>query len=286
MAKSAWCALGVVLALVLALGGAASAKDGANSMDAATEARLKTLLAGPQRSEENKARDAYRHPLATLKFMGLKQNMAVMEVYPAGGWWTEFLAPLLKDKGRYIAAHFDPDSDNAYVKKSLGGFKDKLAKDPALYGKVELTALSPSTGKTQPVPPGSVDMVLTFRNIHNWMAVDQAKAMFDAMYASLKPGGYLGVEEHRAGTDAPQDPKAKSGYVREDYAIDLIQASGFKLIAKSEANANPKDTKDYPKGVWTLPPTYLEGDVDRAKYAAIGESDRFTLLFQKPKTPR
>ena len=252
------------------------------AMDAATEAKLKTLLAGPQRSDANKARDAYRHPLETLKFFGLTQDMAVMEIWPGGGWWTEFLAPLVSDKGRYVAAHFDTAATQAYYQRAVTNFKAMLAKDAATYGKVELTALSPATGKTEPVKPGSMDMVMTFRNLHNWMGDGSTKTMIDTMYASLKPGGYLGVEEHRASNAAEQDPKASSGYVREDYAIKLFEASGFKLVAKSEANANAKDTKDYPKGVWTLPPSFREGDTDRAKYAAIGESDRMTLLFQKP----
>jgi predicted methyltransferase len=250
------------------------------AMDAATEAKLKTLLAGPQRSDANKARDQYRHPLETLKFFGLKQDMAVMEIWPGGGWWTEFLAPLVAEKGRYVAAHFDPTAPGDYYKKALASFQGKLDQDKANYGKVELTAIS--AGKTEPVKPGSMDMVLTFRNLHNWMGNDSAKAMIDAMYASLKPGGYLGVEEHRAATTAPQDPKAASGYVRQDHAIKMFEAAGFKLVATSEVNANAKDTKDYPGGVWTLPPSFREGEKDRAKYASIGESDRMTLLFQKP----
>jgi len=215
-----------------------------STMDTATETKLKTLLAGPQRSVANKARDVHRRPLETLKFFGLTQDMAVLEVAPGGGWWKEFLEPLLSEKGRYVGTNFKAG--------------------------------------TTPVPPGSVDMVLTFRNMHNWMGSDSAKGMFDVMYASLKPGGYLGIKEHRASTATEQDPKARSGYVREDYAIKMIESAGFKLVSKSEINANPKDTKDYPKGVWTLPPNFAEGETDKAKYAAIGESDRFTLLFQKP----
>jgi predicted methyltransferase len=241
-------------------------------MDAATEAKLKTELAGPQRSEANKVRDKYRHPLETLKFFGLKSDMAVMEIWPGGGWWTEFLAPTLADKGRYVAA------DTAGG-EGTSEFKAKVASNPALYGKAEVGVFN---GKSEPVKPGTMDMVLTFRNLHNWMGMGNAKAMLDSMYASLKPGGYLGIEEHRAPTTAEQDPKARSGYVREDYAIKLIEASGFKLVSKSDVNANPKDTKDYPKGVWTLPPNYAEGAKDKDKYTAIGESDRFTLLFQKP----
>ena len=214
------------------------------TMDAATEAKLKQLLASGPRKDANKVRDPYRHPLETLKYFGLRQDMAVLEVAPGGGWWREFLEPLLAEKGKYVGANLKPGAE--------------------------------------PVPPGTMDMVLTFRNIHNWMGGDTAKGVFDVMYASLKPGGYLGVEEHRAPTSKEQDPKAANGYVREDYAIKLIESAGFKFVSKAEINANPKDTKDYPKGVWTLPPNFAEGDKDRAKYAAIGESDRFTMLFQKP----
>ena len=253
-----------------------------NGMDAATETKLKAALAGPQRNDANKLRDTYRHPLETLKFLGLKQDMAVMEIWPSGGWWTEILAPVLAEKGRYVAAHYDPDSKTGYYARSVTNFKEKLAKDPARYGKVEVTALMPSAGKREPVEPGSMDLVLTFRNLHNWMANGSVKDMFDAMHQSLKPGGYLGVVEHRANANAEQDDKARTGYVPEDHAIKLAEASGFTLVSKSEVNANPKDTKNYPKGVWTLPPNYAEGDKDRGKYAAIGESDRFTLLFQKP----
>jgi len=272
--------LAIAVTSVSLLTGSASFAAGP-SMDAATETKLKAAIDGPQRTEKNKVRDVYRHPLETLKFFGLRQDMAVMEVWPSGGWWTEILAPVLKDKGRYIAASFDPASENEYLKKSMTAFKEKMDQDPASYSKVEMAVLMP--GRYEPVPAGSVDMVLTFRNLHNWMGQDQAKAMIDAMYKSLKPGGYLGIEEHRASTNAPQDPKAKSGYVREDYAISLMESAGFKLVAKSEANANPKDTKDYPKGVWTLPPNLRGDDADKDKYVAIGESDRFTMVFQKPK---
>lgn len=255
--------------LSFAVGGAFAA-EGANSMDAATEAKLKTALAGPQRTTENKARDAYRHPLETLKFFGLKDTMTVMEIWPGGGWWTEILAPVLAENGKYIAAQ--PSA------KAAGTLQQKYAKDAASFGKMQVIAFP-----EQAPPAGSVDMVLTFRNMHNWMSGGSEKKMFDAMFAALKPGGYLAIKEHRAPTTAPQDPKAASGYVREDFAIKTIESSGFKLVSKSEINANPKDTKNYPKGVWTLPPNYAEGDADRAKYAAIGESDRFTMLFQKPK---
>ncbi len=205
-----------------------------------------------------------------------------MEVWPAEGWWTEILAPLLKEKGQYFAAGIDPDVKDEGVKEFVASFQSKLDKDPASYSKAKVVAISPSTGKAEPVKPGSVDMVLTFRNIHNWMDAGDAKEMFEVMFKSLKPGGYLGVEEHRGRTDKEQDPKAADGYVREDYAIKLIESVGFKLVATSSIGNNPKDTKDYPEGVWTLPPVLAEGDKDRAKYVVIGEADNFTLLFRRP----
>lgn len=251
--------------------------------DAETLATLDKVLAGDHRSAENRARDKYRHPKETLQFFGFRQDMTVMEVSPGGGgWYTEVLAPALREKGEYIAAAWDPSSTSEYAKKNSKKYADKLASRPELYDRAKVTALQ-APNALKPVPDGSVDMVLTFRNIHGWMGDDSADAMFKAMYAALKPGGILGVAEHRARTDKPQDPKAESGYVREDYAIAMIEKAGFKLIGKSDVNANPKDTADHPKGVWTLPPTLQGGDVDRDKYLAIGESDRFTLRFRKPE---
>jgi predicted methyltransferase len=207
--------------------------------------------------------------------------MTVVELWPgSGGWYTEVLAPVLKDKGKLYAAHVDPVDAPPGGRDGLKSYKDKLAANPELYGKVDVTVLWNKGADI--APPGSADMVVTFRNIHNWMGRDWAPQAFAAAYQALKPGGVFGVEEHRGNPAVPQDPKAASGYVNEDYAIRMIEAAGFKLVDRSEINANPKDTKDYEKGVWTLPPNYRMGDVDRAKYAAIGESDRFTLKFVKP----
>ncbi len=254
--------------------------------DEATLALIDRAIAGDHRSDAYRARDAWRHPRETLQFFGLRADMAVMEVWPGGGgWYTEILAPVLRDRGRYVAASWDPDTDNAYVLNGLKAYADKLAARPDLYGKVEVTALQ-HPGALQPVAPGSMDMVLTFRNVHNWMAREAAEPMLAAMYAALKPGGILGVVEHRALDTIPQDARARSGYVREDYMIALAEAAGFELIGRSEVNANPRDTKDHPQGVWTLPPTFRLGDADRERYAAIGESDRFTLRFRKPLSAR
>ncbi|MES2642259.1 MAG: methyltransferase [Myxococcota bacterium] len=246
-----------------------------------TSAALAAVLAGPHRSEANKARDVYRHPAETLAFFGLARDMTVVEIWPGGGWYTEVLAPVLKEKGRYYAAGFEADTDSDYRKKSLVTFGEKLAASPDLYGSVVVTELGAK--KLEVAPPGSADLVLTFRNVHNWMSADFADAAFVAMYAALKPGGVLGVVEHRAGTEAPQDPKAVSGYVREDHVIAMAEKAGFKLVDRSEINANAKDTRDHPKGVWTLPPALRLEGVDREKYVAIGESDRMTLKFVKPQ---
>jgi predicted methyltransferase len=207
--------------------------------------------------------------------------MKVLEVWPEPGWYTEIIAPLVREHGKYYAAVIAADPGSKYVTGRLSEYQQKLASKPALYGAVEVVTF-PSDG-TDVVPPGSLDMVVTFRNIHNWMARDCAEQAFATLYKALKPGGVLGVVEHRGNPAIAQDPKAKSGYVNEDYAVRLIEGQGFRLVGESQVNANPKDTKDYEQGVWTLPPTYRLGDQDRQKYAQIGESDRFTLKFVKPK---
>jgi predicted methyltransferase len=246
-----------------------------------TTATLDSILEGAHRSPENRARDEYRHPKETLLFFGLRPEMHVVEIWPdPSGWYTEIIAPLVRDKGKYYAAVLDAAPGNANQEKRVADFQRKLALRPDLYDRVEVVKL-PADGSDM-VPPGTADMVVTFRNVHNWMARNHASQAFASMYKALKPGGTLGVVEHRGNPAKTQDPEAKSGYVNEQYAIDLIEAQGFKLVAKSEINANPADTKDYEQGVWTLPPVYRLGDKDREKYAAIGESDRFTLKFVKP----
>jgi predicted methyltransferase len=251
--------------------------------DLASHAALLKVLSSEHRSPVNRARDADRHPLETLEFFGVNRGMTVLEVWPgAGGWYTEILAPLLNDKGHYIAAVWPADPNNAYVREGLKNFSAKLASNPKLYGKAKVTSLGyPSA--LHPVRPGSVDVVVTFRNLHNWLGQDDAApAMLKAMYDALKPGGILGVVDHRADPKSPVDPRARLGYVNESFAIELIKSAGFEFVASSEISANPKDTHDYDQGVWTLPPTYRLGDKDRARYTEIGESDRFTLKFQKP----
>lgn len=279
--------LPVCLAVLLAACATRPAEEypGANApvTDAATLATLDRVLAGSHRSAENRARDAWRHPRDTLQFFGFRQDMTVLEVWPgAGGWYTEVLAPALRDHGRYIAAGQDPKTASARTQENLKKYADKLAARPDLYDRAEVTALQ-APNALKPVPDGSVDMVLTFRNVHNWMGGGSAEAMFKAMFAALKPGGILGVCEHRGKPGEEQDPRAGSGYVRTDVVIALAQAAGFELLGQSEINANPRDTKDHANGVWALPPTFRGGDVDREKFAAIGESDRMTLRFRKPE---
>ena len=243
-------------------------------------ASLEALVAGPQRSAANRARDPYRHPIEDLRFLGIKPADTVVEILPGGaGYWTEILGPYLRDHGHYVAAN--PPKSDASEEAVTGNaaFAAKVAADPTDYRTVATTEFAPPQDL---VPAGTADVVLTFRNVHNWMATGKADAVFASFFRALKPGGTLGVEEHRGRPDVPQDPQAKSGYVREDAVIALAEKAGFSLAARSEANANPKDTKDYPDGVWTLPPTYRLKDQDRARYTAIGESDRMLLKFVKP----
>ena len=237
------------------------------------------LLSGPQRSEANRARDQYRHPAETLQFFGLKPTMTVVEVSPGAGWYTEILAPYLRDQGKLYVAAADPDSGDGAA-KSAARFKARLDKFPAAFDKVVVT---PASDKSfdRIAPAGSADLLVTFRNVHNWYIDGYAPLAFAGFAKALKPGGILGIEEHRLPESSPDAMQNSSGYMKQSTVVKLAQDAGFKLVAESKINANPKDTHDYPKGVWTLPPTYTEGDKDRAKYAAIGESDRMTLKFVK-----
>ena len=247
--------------------------------DPATAAALEAVLAGAHRPETSRARDASRHPVDTLLFFGLKPGMTVVEAWPdSGGWYTELLAPLLKD-GRLYAALMPPDPGNPYVTAVREAFAAKLASHPALYRNVTMTSLGPQS--LEIAPPESCDMAVTFRGLHNWMSLGFAREAFAAIHRALKPGGVLGVVGHRGARGKPQDPRATNGYVDEDYAIALIESAGFELLERAEINANPNDTRDYEQGVWALPPDYRQGNRDREKYQAIGESDRFTLKFRK-----
>jgi predicted methyltransferase len=249
------------------------------------DAQLRALAEGEHRSADNRARNAWRHPVETLEFFGIEPTQTVVEISPGGGgWYTEILAPYLRERGTYYAASFEKDPPEGpareYFLKGQQAFADKLKSRPDLYDRVIVTEFGPN--KQDIAPAGSADLVLTFRNVHGWMGGGFADKAFASFYRTLKPGGVLGVVEHRAKADQPQDPKARSGYVREDHVIALAEAAGFKLDGRSEVNANPKDSADHPAGVWTLPPTLRLGEQDREKYQAIGESDRMTLRFVKP----
>ncbi len=247
----------------------------------ATANALDRVLASPDRPAADRARDVWRHPRQTLMFFGLRPSQTVVEIDPGTGWYLGVLAPLLRDNGRYIAALPPVPPEARGMARERARLDAVLAARPADFDRVERAPFDP--GKTEIMPAGSADLVLTFRNVHTWMAEDRAAAAFAAMFKALKPGGVLGVVDHRGNPQVPQDPKARSGYVNQAYAVRLAESAGFRLVGVSEINANPKDSKDHPKGVWNLPPTYADGDTERAKYAAIGESDRFTLKFIKPR---
>ncbi len=281
------------LLLVLACAGFIGAchSDGDSKKSAANEdakqfiTAITPILNGVWRSPENRARDQYRHPQQTLQFFDVSPNETLIEITPGAGWYTEILSPLLKDKGHYVAILNDAtklpnERSQTFYAKLNAGLRTKISDNAAVYGTpaiIEIDPAAPVLGDAN-----SADTVLTFRNVHNWVMADQQAAMFEAFFEVLKPGGVLGVVEHRAKADAEFDKIKSSGYLPEEYVISLALKAGFVLDARSEINANPKDTKDYPGGVWTLPPTLSQKDKDKEKYLAIGESDRMTLRFKKP----
>ncbi len=244
---------------------------------------MKTLQYDFQyRSAKEKARDKYRHPKRTLQFFGIKPTDTVVEIWPGGGWYTQILAPALKGSGQYVAAHWPEDSDTGIYKINRAKFDQKFTKHPARYGDISVTGFEPPKHDMLS-PDGSADAVLTFRNVHNWMSKGYEQDVFNAAYNALRPGGVLGVVEHRAKPDTDRLSMIESGYVTEDYVRQLARNSGFKFAASSEANANPEDIKNYPAGVWTLPPILSLKEQDKDKYLKIGESDRMTLKFVKPE---
>jgi len=253
---------------------------------------LDAAIAGDHRAPSNPARDVYRHPREVLEFFGLTPRSTVVEIWPSGGWWTELLAPVLKPEGRYYAAGFALSARRTpeWRKRVQRDYQDKLAARPDLYDAVVVTELSVPE-RVDIAPSGTADLVLTFRNVHNWMKGDYAPRMFEVMARALKPGGILGVVEHRAPAGTSIEEMRRSGYVTEDHVISLAREAGLQLDARSEINANPRDTADHPAGVWTLPPSlrHCRGMEDVVKrddctryYRAIGESDRMTLRFRKP----
>lgn len=264
---------------------AADAPDATADRDAQTDP-MDAILAGDWRDPANSARDGFRHPRETLAFFGVGPSQTVVEISPGGGWYTEILAPLAQGKGRYVGIINDPaksgnERAQQYYANANAKLREKLAARADVYGSATLVEIDPAA----PVlgEPGSADVVLTFRNVHNWVMAGNEAAMFKAFFDVLRPGGVLGVVEHRAAAGKTLEEVKTSGYLPEDYVVGLATAAGFVLEEKSEINANPADTKDHPNGVWTLAPSNNHEEADKAKYAAIGESDRMTLRFVKPQ---
>ncbi|WP_419254995.1 class I SAM-dependent methyltransferase [Caulobacter sp. ErkDOM-YI] len=270
--------------------GRKTAEDAPKAPAKAASETIETAVGGDWRSSADRARDMWRHPVESLKFWELKPGQTVVEFWPGAGWYTEILAPFLAStKGKLYAPTLQADASDPAAAEVVEAYRRKLSEKSRLYGAVEVTAFGPTSGPV--APAGSADLVLFLRNIHNWMAAGIAEKAFRDALAALKPGGILGVEEHRGEAGRIQDVLAADGYVQEAYVVQMAQEAGFIPAGSSEINANPKDTKDHPFGVWTLPPTRLssprgepaEPGFGHAKYDAIGESDRMTLKFVKPK---
>ncbi|HEU4428643.1 MAG TPA: methyltransferase [Myxococcota bacterium] len=268
----------VKLALV-SIGFVLSAATGS----AATEELLRAAVASPERKPEDRARDAHRRPVETLQFFGLEPDMRVLELWPGRGWYTEILGPVLKERGRLAVTNADPNAAEPRVAEAARAYDAWLAAHEARLGHVDVVRVAPPEQLVLG-EPASYDLIVTFRNNHGWLNGGYHDAIYREAFRALKPGGVLGVVQHRAPAGADATASAKSGYVPEAAVVAAAEAAGFVLDARSEINANPRDTKDYPKGVWTLPPNFAEGEKDREKYAAIGESDRMTLRFRKPKS--
>jgi predicted methyltransferase len=250
----------------------------------ADTAQIVELLAAPQRRADWRARDVYRHPLETLAFFGLCKSMSVVEVWPGSGWHAEILAPLLTaGRGVYYAAGFNFGSQRIkkYQREMQRELEAKARQQAANYDRMVFTVFDPPRHLAI-APKASADLVLSFRNLHNWLGQGYLNAAFRAFYQALKPGGILGLVEHRAKPNTPLQEQLKTGYLDEEMVIDMASQAGFILLARSEINANPKDTHNHPGGVWALPPSLRWGDLDQDKYLAIGESDRMTLKFIKP----
>ena len=281
LSQSVAAALSLAAALLMAT--AVSAQ----TLDAATNAAFDAALAGEHRSERNKARDQYRHPKETLAFFGMRRDMTVVEIWPGGGWYTEVLAPVLRGTGKLYAAQYGSKPAFDYQRNEMAALAEKAARYPEVFDEVVFTSLW-SPDALEIAPPLSADLVLTFRNVHNWFDAgygqDPAR-LFSAFFAALKPGGILGIVDHRWPDPATEDQAAANGYVSEERVIALARAAGFEFAGNSDVNRNPLDTHDHPNGVWTLPPDLAvpEGG-DRQKYLDIGESDRLTLKFIKPAT--
>ena len=266
------------IAIVVGVAGLVAAAGALAQADAA----LQAAVASPLRTPAYVARDAARHPAETLRFFGLEPGMTVVELSPGGGWYSEILAGCLRDHGQLILAADDPESVEVVYRRSAARFTTRLAAKPALYDRARRSVFE-APRELNFAAPGSVDLVLTFRNVHNWAALgdDAVAAVFAAVHRSLKPGGVFGVVDHRLPQSMAQDAKASTGYLHPAYVVKMAEAAGFRLDASSEVNANPKDSADHEGGVWALPPSYANKETDKARYASIGESDRMTLRFVK-----
>jgi len=261
----------------LFVAGLITAMGFATASAAAADPALVAAVASPARPASAVARDKARHPVEELTFFGITPKMNVVELWPGGGYWTDILGPYLAPSGHYTVALPPAGGED---EGGVARFRTRIAAEKDRLGTIHEATLG--TEHFDIAPPGSADLIVTFRNLHNWMGKGYADQALAACFTALKPGGILGIEEHRGRNDVPQDPKGDNGYVRQDYAIALAKKAGFVLVGSSEINANPRDTKNWAKGVWTLPPTLAEGEKDRAKYVAIGEADNFELKFQKP----
>lgn len=267
------CSAAILLAFVFAP---------AAAVDEPSSKALSAALTGDHRSADNRSRDGYRHPRETLEFFGLRPDMTVVELWAGGGWYTEVLAPTLRESGRLIVTTYgETDDPQAYRSRSHRSFVEKIRARPDVYDRIEVRTYWPPEAPVL-ADDGSVDMVLTFRNIHSMTRRGQQEAFFADAFRALKPGGVLGVVQHRAAEGVDPIKSAEKGYVPESFVVGLAEAAGFRLDGASEINVNPRDTKDYEEGVWSLPPSLRDKDGDKAQYIAIGESDRMTLRFVKP----
>jgi len=278
-------AVQLVTVMLLQALSAVTANAAEYGLDQATSAALDSAIGGEHRSAANRARDKYRHPKQTLAFFGFRSDMTVVEIWPGGGWYTEILAPALKENGTLYAAQYSVNPPRAYQRRYFGEFLTKAGKAPDVYGDVIITALD-FPHQLEIAPRGTADLVLTFRNAHNWVAQgygeDSGQLAFKAMFDALRPGGVLGIVDHRWPDADDEDPGSANGYISEKRLIALAERAGFEFAGHSDVNRNPRDTHDHPEGVWTLPPTLALGDDDRDSYLAVGESDRLTIKFVKP----
>lgn len=273
-------ALAMVVTLLVTTAATARADEAAQHEDPIWRA----VHDNPQRTRADRARDRYRHPVETLRFFGIRPDMTIVELHPGGGWYTRILAPLVREKGRWIGAEYDPDlfAPDSRFRKAMESFPERVRANPTLYG---TNAGTGYVAKGDYAEPGTVDMILGIRFMHNWIRNGIADRALEAAYRALKPGGVLAIVQHRAAEDDERDTLnlANNGYVKESTLTRMAVQHGFSLVARSDLNANPKDDHHHPRGVWTLPPTLALGEKDRAKYLAIGESDRMTLKFVKPE---